>query len=275
MYDSVCAFLYAHEITSFEEGEANINESGDFELVNERSCITLRFADRDALDILLSNITQQFPNISYEETAHTDDYLNAWKSFSTKVEISKDIIIVPSWQEDEPSSHKIRISLDPGYAFGSGSHETTILCAREIESIMQTKGEKLSLLDVGCGSGILSIIGAKLGFSQIHGVDIDPSAIDASKENAEKNGVHDATFSTAQLDDIDIQFDIIVANILSSTLRELRSSIERRLKDGGILILSGILKEEVISIADYYKNFEFFITIMNEWACARGIKKSN
>lgn len=268
-YEQVCSYLYDNEITSFEEGETGFNENGDVILINEHSVLTFRSESEEELKNLLSDFINNFPNAAHHLSSHNNDYLNAWKLFSSEIEISKDIIIIPSWLDNKEFSHKIKINLDPGYAFGSGSHETTILCAKELENLGK-KEDNLKLLDIGCGSGILSIIGSKLGYKSILGVDIDDGAIAASFENSKLNNIKDINFTTNTLNQIPDKYDIIVANILSSTLKNLKNDILNKLNPNGILILSGILKEEAIEMASYFYEFSFAIKIMHDWACLKG-----
>src|SRR5690606_36581356 len=109
-----------------------------------------------------------------------------------------------------------------------------------------------SLLDGGCGSGVLSIIARKLGVESVSGIDIDPFAIDSSKENAAPNNIHDIEFSNLKLSEINKQSHIVVANIISSVLYELKEDILQKIEKNGVLILSGILKEEVIEVANKF-----------------------
>lgn len=184
------------------------------------------------------------------------------------IHISDRLWIVPSWH-DAPDPAAINLILDPGMAFGTGSHPTTRLCLEFLERTVQT-GE--SLLDYGCGSGILAIAGAKLGAAPVRGVDIDPQAIVAAQDNAERNAV------VAHFEDSDKpiygQFDIVVANILSNPLKVLAPAICGHVRPGGRLALSGILAEQAEEmIAIYAAWIPLVIADTREgWVCLAGHK---
>lgn len=265
IYDSFLGFLQDKEIHTFEEGEAIENKNGDLELINERSLITIRMEDKDVCLRLEEKISIQFPSVCISAYEHSDDYLNEWKKFSTPISISERIAIIPQWIEDNnETSAEIEIILDPGYAFGSGSHETTILCAQAIEKLAPKK-QAQTLLDVGCGSGVLSVIAAKLGYQKVTGIDIDELAIEASYQNAIKNEIREISFSQSKLNEFENKYDVVVANIISSVLFELRADIKSRLKADGTLILSGILKEEVDEVVKIFELKNYTLLELNEW----------
>jgi ribosomal protein L11 methyltransferase len=162
------------------------------------------------------------------------------------IRISGRLWIVPSWHA-APDPDAINLRLDPGMAFGTGSHPTTRLC---LEWLERANPAGKSLLDYGCGSGILAIAAAKLGAVAVTGVDIDPQAVAAARANARKNGV-DARFevSTAMLEG---EYDLVVANILANPLRALAPALCGHVRPGGSLALSGILEEQAAEIIDLY-----------------------
>lgn len=267
IYEEFYNFLINLGIDSFEEGETIINETGDLELVSERTLITVRNENLDEIESLIKSIANNFVDIKVEKYVEESDYLDEWKKFSKQIWISDLISITPKWLIDEVSKKaKIEIILDPGYAFGSGSHETTILCARAIENCVSELGNVKSLLDVGCGSGVLSIIASKLGVEAVLGTDIDQYAIDASYENAIANQVNNIEFSVSKLSEIENQFEIVVANIISSVLYELKSDILKKVSKNGILILSGILKEEVEEVAGQFNLIDYKSSVLGDWA---------
>ncbi len=183
------------------------------------------------------------------------DWINNWKEFFHQFYVD-DILIKPSWEEVKPEDReKLLIQIDPGTAFGTGMHETTQLCIRQLRKYLTPETE---LLDVGTGSGILSIISLKLGAKHAVGTDLDPCALEAVKENMEVNGIDPASFEMMIgniITEKEIQdrvgyecYDIVVANILAEVLVPLTPVILSQLKPGGIYITSGIIddKEELV-----------------------------
>lgn len=183
------------------------------------------------------------------------DWINNWKEFFHQFYVD-DILIKPSWEEVKPEDReKLLIQIDPGTAFGTGMHETTQLCIRQLRKYLTPETE---LLDVGTGSGILSIISLKLGAKHAVGTDLDPCALEAVRENMEVNGIDPASFEMMIgniITEKEIQdrvgygcYDIVVANILAEVLVPLTPVILSQLKPGGIYITSGIIddKEELV-----------------------------
>ncbi len=185
------------------------------------------------------------------------DWMNNWKAFFHSFSVG-DILIKPTWEElREEDKDKFLIEIDPGMSFGTGKHETTQLCLRQLIRYIRGDGQKAAglqapaVLDVGCGSGILSIAALKLGASYVAGTDLDADCIRSTKENMEVNGL--AAYSSAfyignLIDDTALQqkvgeerFDIVVANILADVIIPMAAVIPARLKSGGYFITSGII----------------------------------
>lgn len=187
------------------------------------------------------------------------------------IRVSGRLWIVPSWHE-APDPEAIVIVLDPGMAFGTGSHPTTRLCLEWLDRTVQGGETKPSLLDYGCGSGILAIAAAKLGAAPVSGVDIDPQAIVAAEYNAERNAVQAHFADSAHA--IEGQFDIVVANILSNPLKALAPAICGHVRAGGRLALSGILAEQADDlIACYAPYLPFAVADTRDgWVCLSGVK---
>ena len=188
-----------------------------------------------------------------EEITDEKDWINKWKEYFKPFEIDG-ILIKPSWENvDNINDYQIAVELDPGTAFGTGLHETTRLCIRQLKKYVN---EDSVVLDVGCGSGILTIIAKKLGANYCFGIDIDKEAVEASKENALKNGIKDIEWldgdmitgkTTQQIVGHD-KYNIVVANILAEVIIPLQEMIYKHMVDGGIFIMSGIIntKEETV-----------------------------
>jgi len=175
-----------------------------------------------------------------------EDWVRKTQAQFGPIEIAPDFFIVPTWS-DPPRADALVLRLDPGLAFGTGSHPTTRLCLRWLRDHVRG-GE--SVLDYGCGSGILAIAAAKLGAGRVVGVDVDPQAMRASTANATMNGV-DARFVTP--DDLGSgRFDVVVANILTNPLRMLAPALCARVADGGTIALSGILAGQTEEVRAAY-----------------------
>lgn len=203
------------------------------------------------------------------------DWVNNWKKYFHQFYVD-DILIIPSWEEVKPEDQdKLIIHIDPGTAFGTGMHETTQLVIRQLKKYVTDTTE---LLDVGCGSGILSIAALLLGAKHAVGTDLDPCAINASKENMEANHIAASSMEVMIgniIDDKEIQdqagyekYDIVAANILAGVLVPLTPVITAQMKKGGLYITSGILDEKEETVADAVKaaGLEILeVTRQGEW----------
>lgn len=210
-----------------------------------------------------------------ESETEDKDWINNWKTYFKQFYVD-DILIIPSWEEvKEEDKDKMIIHIDPGTAFGTGMHETTQLCIRQLKKYVTPETE---LLDVGTGSGILSIIALKLGAKHAVGTDLDPCAVPAVEENKEANGIPAEAFDMMIgniIDDKIVQdtvgyekYDIVTANILADVLVPLTPVIVHQMKPGGLYITSGILdvKEEVVKEAVTAAGLEIVeVTHQGEW----------
>ena len=176
---------------------------------------------------------------------HEDDWNKKWQKYFTTARIGKHIIVKPSWELFLPEEGDVIIEMDPGMAFGTGTHATTRMCLEAIENLIHNDSKSShSMLDVGIGSGILSIAAAKLGVEKLVGIDIDPIALRYAKQNIEKNLVADKIeVKDVVLNKLEGKFDLVVANILSDVILKLHKDLYAHLEDNGILILSGIMDE--------------------------------
>lgn len=203
------------------------------------------------------------------EIIQEQDWVRATQSQFDPIKITDDLWIVPTWHS-APNADAINIVLDPGLAFGTGSHPTTHLC---LAWLAQTVSAQNTVLDYGCGSGILAIAAKKLGAANVVGTDIDAQAIQSSLYNAEQNDVvaefyHASKYQTQT-------FDIVVANILSSALSVLAPALAKSCKVGGKIALSGILKEQASDVSAIYAQWFDMQTpqTMDAWVLLTGIKK--
>jgi ribosomal protein L11 methyltransferase len=179
-----------------------------------------------------------------------EDWHKKWQKFFTTTRIGRHIIVKPSWELFLPEEGDIVIEMDPGMAFGTGTHATTRMCLEVIEKLVQDGTPAInSMLDVGIGSGILSIAAAKLGVPKTVGIDVDPIALGYAQKNIDKNKVtHQVAVREVSLEKLEGTFDLVVANILSDILIKLRKDLCNHLADNGILILSGIMAEKKLKI---------------------------
>ena len=229
---------------------------------------------REELDSLKEFMDIGEGTISLSETEDLD-WINNWKKYFHQFMID-DILVVPSWEEvKEEDAGRMILHIDPGTAFGTGMHETTQLCIRQLRKFITPQ---TLLLDVGTGSGILSILALKFGAKQAVGTDLDPCTVEAVKENKEANGIRPEAFTMMignLITDKEVQdrvgygcYDIVVANILADVLVPLTPVIINQLKPGGIYITSGIIddKEETVAEAIKLAGMEIVeITRQGEW----------
>lgn len=213
-------------------------------------------------------------SITISET-EDKDWLNNWKEFFHQFYID-DLLVTPSWEEIKPEDQDKKIlHIDPGTAFGTGMHETTQLCIRQLKKYITPE---TVLLDVGTGSGILAIVSLMYGIKEAVGTDLDPCAVEAVRENMEVNGVNADQFEMMIgniISDPEIQdrvgyerYDIVVANILAEVLLPLTPVVKKCLKPGGIYITSGIIAEKEQLVVDAVKaaGMEVLeVTRQNEW----------
>lgn len=211
------------------------------------------------------------------------DWINNWKEFFHQFYVD-DILIKPSWEEVKPEDReKLLIQIDPGTAFGTGMHETTQLCIRQLRKFLTPETE---LLDVGTGSGILSIISLKLGAKHAVGTDLDPCAVEAVRENMEVNGIDPASFEMMIgniITEKEIQdrvgyecYDIVVANILAEVLVPLTPVILSQLKPGGVYITSGIIDDKEDLVVETVKQCGLTVlevTHQGEWVSVTARKE--
>ena len=211
------------------------------------------FPDTDDSDSVIAGIRQRLGALAdmdvevdtRSEVVDEKDWAHAWKAYFNVTRITDRIVVKPDWKPYDPKPHDIVIHIDPGMAFGTGTHPTTFMCLELVEAFM-TQGA--SLLDVGCGSGILMIAGAKLGASAMAGIDTDPVAVEITKENLEKNGIPTDRISlmATTLDQTpETRYDFITANIIAQVIVQILPDIARRLAPDGYAILSGIIEERM------------------------------
>ncbi|MBD5402508.1 50S ribosomal protein L11 methyltransferase [bacterium] len=183
------------------------------------------------------------------EEKKTEDWSQKWKEKWDVTHVTDKIAVVPDWIEYEPKEGEVVIKLEPGCAFGTGTHQTTQLCMKAIEKYLKA-GDRVA--DIGMGSGILSILAKKFGASYVYGCDNDDTVIDVARENALKNNV-ECTFELGTADKVEEKFDFICANILHFVLAEIMGDLKNLMKTGALMSLSGILDEKRDMVIEAYK----------------------
>ncbi|MFQ1049699.1 50S ribosomal protein L11 methyltransferase [Avibacterium paragallinarum] len=228
----------------------------------------------------MQQIVHQLKSAGYlsEDTAYKieqiedKDWEREWMDNFHPMQFGKRLWICPSWRE-VPDENAVNVMLDPGLAFGTGTHPTTALCLEWLDGLdLQDK----TVIDFGCGSGILAIAALKLGAKSAVGIDIDPQAILASRNNAEQNGVADRLqLFLAKDTPADLQADVVVANILAGPLKELSPTISQLVKPQGQLGLSGILETQAQSVCEAYEAAFSLdpVAVREEWCRITGRKR--
>lgn len=255
--------------------------------------LTFYLEEEDDKEEMLARVREELRELSafvdvgeasIEESQTEDvDWVNNWKQYFHQFTVD-DVLIIPSWEDVKPEDeNKMIIHIDPGTAFGTGMHETTQLCIRQLKKYVQPG---CRVLDVGCGSGILGMLALKFGAGYSVGTDLDPCAIDATHENMAVNGISREQYEVMIgniIDDTKIQdqvgygcYDIVAANILADVLVPLTPVIQAQLKSGGIYITSGIIddKEETVVEAVKAAGMELLeVHHQGEWVSVTARKK--
>lgn len=231
--------------------------------------------DTPMIDTLIGNSEhQQYLGDSYEwEIIRDQDWERCWMENFKPMQFGNNVWIVPSWCE-APEPDAVNIKLDPGLAFGTGTHPTTSLCLQWLD------GADLSgkvVIDYGCGSGVLAIAALLLGAEKVYAVDIDPQAIEATKQNLERNGIQGERLILGLPDQVSLpKADVLVANILAEPLRQLAESIANAVQDGGNLVLSGLLESQAEELKSLYSQWFAMDPVQTEedWARLSGTKNN-
>ncbi len=223
----------------------------------------------------IASVNMQFGTMAQQ------DWAEDWKQHFSATRIGTRLIIKPSWEDYSQQSDDVVVTLDPGMAFGTGTHGTTHLCLETLAALFDHPASDVAsndtavlpsrILDVGTGSGILSIAAAALGATEVLACDIDPEACEVAKQNIADNNYSDViTVTDALLDKLPDNYDVILANILAEENIRLATQLVERLANGGTLILSGILEEKVELVTTAFNRFAMHgpeLYYENEWAC--------
>ena len=301
--DPLCGLLYDLGITGIE-----ITDKDDFieflennrkywDYVDEElerlkeadSCITVYFSNDEEGTALLEAVRNAVNELRSSDTSKElgsleilsknmkdEDWSENWKQFFKPLEIGKKVLVVPEWETEIPDSNRVKFLINPGLSFGTGSHESTKMCIEEIEKYVKD-GDKV--LDLGCGSGILSVIALLLGAGDATAVDIDPMAVEVAYSNLKLNGLPesiyhgfagDITTDTELCKTLSAQkSDIVLANIVADVIIALSTYVKDFMKPDGIFICSGIIierKDEVVSKLEAAGLKIKEVRTMGEWA---------
>ena len=237
------------------------------------------FAEEDNIEDVLAYVNERLSELKEigldlgeakveHEKMYEEDWANTWKQYYKPSKVGEKIVVKPIWEEYEAKEGELVVDLDPGMAFGTGTHETTRMCIQALERYVK---EESTVFDVGCGSGILAIAAAKLGAKLAVGVDLDPVAVESSIENVGYNKLNNIEILHGNLVEvIDGKADIVVANILAEIICILTDDVKRVLKDGGVFITSGIIHDRVDMVCEKLEATGFEVIEKNrdgEWNC--------
>ncbi|MEH6531398.1 MAG: 50S ribosomal protein L11 methyltransferase [Photobacterium frigidiphilum] len=261
-------FLDAQDTPVFEPMPGETRLWGDTDVIGLYDAE----ADMDFVLNMLKNNPLIADDFAYKiEQLEDKDWEREWMVNFHPMRFGRRLWICPSWRE-APEPNAVNVLLDPGLAFGTGTHPTTSLCLEWLDG--QDLTDK-TIVDFGCGSGILAIAALKLGAKKVIGIDIDPQAIQASRDNAERNGVSDKLELFLPKDQpTDVQADVVVANILAGPLRELSPVIKSLVKPGGKLAISGVLEIQAEDVSTYYSDELALdpVVARDEWCRISGCK---
>lgn len=237
------------------------------------------FAEEDNIEEILGYVNEKLVELKEmgidlgeakveHEKMYEEDWANTWKQYYKPSKVGEKIVVKPIWEEYEQKEGELVVNLDPGMAFGTGTHETTRMCIQALEKYVK---EEITVFDVGCGSGILAIAAAKLGAKLAVGVDLDPVAVESSIENVGYNNLNNIEILHGNLVEvIDGKSDIVVANILAEIICILTDDVKRVMKDGGVFITSGIIHDRVDMVCEKLEATGFEVIEKNrdgEWNC--------
>ncbi len=198
-----------------------------------------------------------------------EEWENNWKQYFHAMPVGKKLLIRPHWEDADPQGRTV-LSIEPGLAFGSGTHETTRLCLEALEKYIQ---EDTTVLDVGCGSGILSIASLLLGAKKAVGVDIDALAVKTAKENGKVNGFKEPEYTVLEgnlTDKVSGKFDVVVANIVADVIVMFCKDVGAYMKEGAVFITSGIIDTKEQVVLDAFKKYGFKVKARHSekgWVC--------
>lgn len=267
------AVLYELGIEGFQIDDNTLTEADkeamyvglvDESILNTTDDITIHcyFNDVDDVEAKKEEILRHFKTFSIEASSvdvtvtDEEDWAHKWKEHFKTFTLGDHMVVKPLWETYDAKEDDVVIVIDPGMAFGSGTHETTSMCIKAVEALDHIPA---SVLDVGCGSGILGIAAAKLGAEKVTGIDIDVNAVKIARENCVHNGVEGQLniLHGDLLEEVTEQYDLVFANILAEVVIMITPDVKQVIKAGGLFISSGIIKEMKSSVLEALSNEGF------------------
>lgn len=278
------------------------NKNGQWDYIDDdlmglsqcETCITVYLPDNNQGRDMLSAIRSMLADVKSADTENAygrlvaelssireEDWANNWKQYFKPIKIGEKLVIKPSWEDYTEDGNRKILEIDPASSFGTGQHHTTRLCLELLEKSL-SDGDRI--LDMGCGSGILSIGAMLLGAENAVAVDIDENAAATAAENAAKNNIPEEKYTTCfgnilsdekLADTIDMKYDIITANIVADVLIAMKDHFVRYIKDNGILIVSGIITERMDEVIEAIRSVGFEMLEVNTkegWAAVKFVK---
>ncbi|MGL5149608.1 MAG: 50S ribosomal protein L11 methyltransferase [Clostridium sp.] len=245
----------------------------------EAAVVKAYFSEEDNMENVLSYVEEKINELKEmgldlgeakveHEEMFEEDWANNWKKYYKPTKVGEKIVVKPIWEEYKEENGELVVNLDPGMAFGTGTHETTRMCIQALERYVEKDS---TVFDVGCGSGILAIAAAKLGAKKAVGVDLDPVAVESSLENVKYNDLNNIEVLYGNLVEvIEGKADIVVANIIAEIICILCGDVQKVLKQGGYFITSGIIHDRVEMVTDKLNETGFEVLEVNkdgEWNC--------
>ena len=226
---------------------------------------------RKKIERYLFAISKSHPVIFRSRIIKEEEWAEAWKANFRTLKVSPRIVVKPPWETYVPLKEEIVIEIDPGMAFGTGTHPSTQMCLQVLDERIRSFHPPPSFLDVGTGSGILAIATWKLGARPVMAIDIDPVAVESARKNAKANQVEKGiAFRVGSLDGRRLGFDIIAANLLPQELLRLASPLSRMISPGGVVIVSGFLRKQKKEIAEAFGQYHLQVGLTRNskgWAC--------
>lgn len=271
----------AEAVSNFliEEGSPGvIQESGPGFLRGRRERILAYFPGprplgwrRKRIERYLASISKSHPAIFRSRTVEEEEWAESWKSNFKVLRVSPRIVVKPPWEIYTPGEEEIVIEIDPGMAFGTGTHPSTRMCLQLLDERIRSSRPRPSFLDVGTGSGILAIAAWKLGARPVMAIDIDPVAVESARKNAKANKAEKGiAFRVGSLDGRRLGFDIVAANLLPQELLRIASPLSRTVSPGGVAIVSGFLRKQEKEIAETFAQYHLQVGLTKNvkgWTC--------
>ena len=267
--------LMIEDFSDVTEGlNAIYGELLDEEIINKdktRGAVSVYLSEDRSVPETVASIESSFSQLDVEVQIQTiglneEDWANSWKKYYKPIHIGRHVVIAPMWEDYIALENDVVVKMDPGMAFGSGTHETTSLCAELIEKHMKAG---VRALDVGTGSGILAILESKLGAKEVEALDIDANAVEVAKENCIKNGVDNVICRQSDLiRQASGKYDFISANIVADIIVRMAQNVGDFLHDDGMLVVSGIIESQKERVVSTFNEKGFYLADeldKNDW----------